>query len=567
MTKKYLITSALPYINGIKHLGNLIGSMLPGDVYARFLRQSGKDVLYICGTDEHGTPAEIAAHENGKSVEDYCAQMFEIQRDIYERFEIQFDHFGRSSAPSNHKLTQALFKDMWERGFIEEREIHQYYSPEDGRFLPDRYVEGTCPHCGFTKARGDQCDSCGTLLDPLDLKDPYSSISGSRALEMQKTKHLFLLLDKLSGDLETWVNEQPQWPDVVKGIAKKWLKEGLHARCITRDLKWGIPVPLAGYESKVFYVWFDAPNGYISITQDWAEAQGTPDAWKDWWLPTDTSQVHYTQFMAKDNVPFHAIFWPAMLLATGKPWKQVDYIKGVNWLTYEKGKFSTSSKRGVFTDTALELYPADYWRYYLLSNCPEGADADFTFAHFAAVINKDLADILGNFANRSFALLHKYFEGKVPVQLETSNLDSTLHHQATDLVAKLRESLEHLKFRQATGYLRSLWVLGNEYITEQKPWETIKIDPDQAALCLTHCVHLLRLYALASYCFIPETAKKIMGILNDSTGESLASTDMSKGLDFGFYGMGHTLQPAQRLFVKIEDADVVALAVRYGGHG
>ena len=207
MTKKYLITSALPYINGIKHLGNLIGSMLPGDVYARFLRQSGKDVLYICGTDEHGTPAEIAAHENDKTNEDYCANMFEIQRNIYDRFGIQFDHFGRSSAPSNHKLTQDLFLAMWERGFIEEREIQQYYSPEDGRFLPDRYVEGTCPHCGFTKARGDQCDGCGILLDPIDLKDPYSSISGSRALNLQKTKHLFLLLDKLSGDLEIWISQ------------------------------------------------------------------------------------------------------------------------------------------------------------------------------------------------------------------------------------------------------------------------------------------------------------------------------------------------------------------------
>ena len=352
---------------------------------------------------------------------------------------------------------------------------------------------------------------------------------------------------------------------MVKGIAKKWLKEGLHARCITRDLKWGISVPLPGYENKVFYVWFDAPNGYISMTQDWGAAQGTPEAWKEWWLPSDVSQIHYTQFMAKDNVPFHAIFWPAMLLASGQPWKQVDYIKGVNWLTYEKGKFSTSNKRGVFTDTALELYPADYWRYYLLANCPEGADADFTFAHFAAVINKDLADILGNFANRSFALLHKYFEGKTPVHLDASTIDTALHQQSTDLVAKLRDSLEQLKFRQAAGYLRSLWVLGNEYITVQKPWETIKTNPDQAALCLTHCVHLLRLYALTSFSFMPETSKNIMGLLNDSTGESLGSTDMSKGLEFGFYDLGHTLQAPQRLFVKIEETAVSELTQQYGG--
>lgn len=564
MKKKHLITSALPYINGIKHLGNLVGSMLPADVYARYLRQCGEDVLYICGTDEHGTPAEIAAREAGKSVNDYCLDMYQIQKNIYEKFQIQFDYFGRSSASSNHALTQEMFIHMKDLGFIEEKEIQLYYSPEDGRFLPDRYVEGTCPHCSYEKARGDQCDGCGTLLDPTDLKNPYSSLSGSKSLELRKTKHLFLLLDHLTDNLESWINQQSQWPDVVKGIAKKWLKEGLKPRCITRDLKWGIRIPLEGYDEKVFYVWFDAPNAYISMTQDWAMNNQAPNEWKEWWLPHTPEAIQYTQFMAKDNVPFHAIFWPAMLMASGQPWKQVDYIKGVNWLTYEKGKFSTSNKRGIFTDTALELFPADYWRYYLMANCPEGADADFTFSHFASVINKDLADVLGNFANRSFALLHKYFDGKIPLNLTEKNLDQSLLSQATELVTKIKENLDQMKFRQAVSHLRSLWVLGNEYITEQKPWETIKTNPDSAATCLTHCIYMLRLYAYTSSCIIPETADKILKLIG-LTEENAEKTDISLGLIFTNLPEGHSLQPPQRLFAKIEDTAVQELTQKYQG--
>ena len=561
MTKKHLITSALPYINGIKHLGNLVGSMLPADVYARYLRQHGEDVLYICGTDEHGTPAEIAAEAAGQGAQDYCAQMYQVQKDIYDRFGISFDYFGRSSAPSNHKLTQELFTAMQENGYIEEREIHQYYSHADNRFLPDRYVEGTCPSCGFSKARGDQCDGCGRLLEPTDLKDPYSAISGSKDIELRATKHIFLLLDKLSGQLEEWVADRPEWPDGVKGIAKKWLKEGLHARGITRDLKWGIPVPLTGYEDKVFYVWFDAPNGYISITQDWATSIGQPEAWRDWWQTPDT--VHYVQFMAKDNVPFHSIFWPAMLMATQQNWKQVDYIKGVNWLNYDKGKFSTSQKRGIFTDVALDLYPADYWRYYLMANCPESDDADFTFTHFAAIINKDLADILGNFANRSFALIHKYFDGKVPATLDQSMLDSELMTKVTNLVKEYESAHKDMRFRQALGHLRAIWVTANEYITVNEPWKTAKDDLPKAGICLTHCVYLLRLFAILGHPVMPTLSKNIMALLNDSI--DLAATPFSAGLNFTGYDANHTLAAPARLIEKIEDEKVAELTAHYGG--
>ena len=563
MTRKHLITSALPYINGVKHLGNLVGSMLPGDVYARFLRQQGEEVLYICGTDEHGTPAEIAAEEAGKDVAAYCEDMYTIQKDIYERFGISFDYFGRSSTSANHKLTQELFLQMRDNNYIEEREILQYYSHADHRFLPDRYVEGTCPSCGYTKARGDQCDGCGRLLEPTDLKDPYSAISGSKEIELQSTKHIFLLLDKLTEGLEAWVATRPEWPDGVKGIAKKWLKEGLHPRCITRDLKWGVPVPLEGYDNKVFYVWFDAPNGYISITQDWAASIGQPDAWKAWWQ--DLEAVHYVQFMAKDNVPFHSIFWPAMLMATGQPWKQVDYIKGVNWLTYDKGKFSTSQKRGVFTDAALDLYPADYWRYYLMANCPESDDADFTFTHFAAIINKDLADILGNFANRSFSLIHKYFEGRLPVVLDEATLDQDLLAKVSTMVADYQKSLSDMKFRQACTQLRSLWVLANEYITLNEPWKTAKTDLLQAGGCLSHCAYLLRLFAILSYPIMPNVSLQVLTLLNDSLKESVGATPFAKGLEFTAYKADHQFAETARLFEKIEDERVAELTAQYDG--
>lgn len=560
---RYLITSALPYINGIKHLGNLIGSILPADVYTKFLRQQGHEALFICGTDEHGTPAEIAAQEAGKPIEDYCQEMYSIQKDIYTRFGIDFDYFGRSSASSNHQLTQEIYQHLEKNGFIEEKEIKQYYSFDDKRFLPDRYVEGTCPHCGFQKARGDQCDGCGTLLDPEDLLTPYSTISGSKNIELKATRHLFLDLSQLEDRLKDWVANQPQWPDVVKGIAKKWLNEGLQPRCITRDLKWGISVPKDGYDEKVFYVWFDAPNGYISMTQDWAEANGTPDLWKEWWMAGN--DVQYTEFMAKDNVPFHAIFWPSVLFAADMNFKQVDYIKGFHWLTYEKGKFSTSQKRGIFTDVALDLYPADYWRYYLLANSPETADSDFSFSLFASVVNKDLADILGNFANRTLSLFQKYYQGQVPLQLTENQVDQTLMQNVQVQMNDLTQNLSQLKFRPAAQHLRALWVLGNEYITVKEPWTAVKTDPEGAMITLIHCLHLLRVFAVASYPFIPETAARILTLLNDSDAEHLSTTSFDAALDFRYFQQGHVLQTPMRLFEKIDDDKVAELTTHYAG--
>jgi methionyl-tRNA synthetase len=558
--KKYLITSALPYINGIKHLGNLIGSILPADVYAKYLRQEGCDVLYICGTDEHGTPAEIAAQDANLSIEEYCAKMYETQKDIYEQYGISFDYFGRSSSFFNHQITHEIYLKLKENDYVFEKEIQQYYSHTDKRFLPDRYVEGTCYICGYEKARGDQCDGCGSLLDPEKLINPYSSISGSQDVELRSTKHIFLNLWKLQGTLQDWIDTQEQWPDVVKGIARKWINEGLQPRCITRDLKWGVKVPEAGYEEKVFYVWFDAPNAYISMTKDWAASLNRPEAWRDWWLD---QSVHYTQFMAKDNVPFHAIFWPAVLFGSNLGFKQVDYIKGFHWLTYDKGKFSTSQKRGVFTDTALTLYPADYWRYYLIAHCPETADSDFCFSHFASVVNKDLADILGNFCNRVLSLFQKYHKSIVPLELTDEEKDKELICKAAHLAESTGKNLSVLKFRNAAQDLRALWVLGNEYITQQQPWSVVKTNPRQAAVSLVHCIHLLRLIAIVSYPFIPYTSQKILQLLNDESFSKVQSLLFKEGFNFNYFMINHTLSAPERLFEKIEDSTIQELTLRF----
>lgn len=560
--KKYLITSALPYINGIKHLGNLVGSLLPADIYARYLRQRGEQVLCICGTDDHGAPAEIAAQEAGMPVAEYCQQMYQTQKDIYDKFNLSFDHFGKTSTPANKRLTQEIFNDLERNGYIVEKTIQQYYSIADRRFLADRHITGTCPKCNYAMARGDQCDGCGSLLDPTELINPRSTLNPQDTLELRETKHLFLDLPKLQPKVKAWTDKLDNPSKVVSGIIRKWLEEGLEQRCITRDLDWGIPVPKPGYEDKVFYVWFDAPNGYISITIDWAEKTGNPDAWKQWWLQADN--VHYTEFMAKDNVPFHAVMWPAILLGTEKPWKMVDYIKGFNWLTYAGGKFSTSQKRGVFTDVALELFPADYWRYYLMASVPESSDADFSFTDFGKVINHDLADSLGNFTARVLTLVEKYFAGKVP-QHDTTTLDQELVQQTAELCIKLDQAHSELKYRDVTAHMRSLWALGNEYITRQQPWSVAKQDLTKAGYILSNCLHLLRIFAITAWPIIPGTAEQIYALVSKESHPG--HIPITQAADFNCLPSGSAVAGKVTLFAKLEEDQIAELEARFSGSG
>ncbi|MFG2946782.1 methionine--tRNA ligase [Streptomyces adustus] len=566
---RHLITSALPYINGIKHLGNMVGSMLPADVYSRYLRQRGHDVLYICATDEHGTPAELAAKEQGLPVAEFCAQAHDAQKAVYDGFALAFDYFGRSSSPENRDITQHFARKLNENGFIEERAIRQVYSPTDGRFLPDRYVEGTCPHCGYDKARGDQCENCTRVLDPTDLIDPRSAISGSTDLEVRETKHLFLLQSKLQHEVEAWVSRhEADWPQLASSIARKWLTEGLHDRAITRDLDWGVPVPADTWpelaaEGKVFYVWFDAPIEYIGATKEWADQDPENRDWKSWWYEADDT-VRYTEFMAKDNVPFHTVMFPATELGVREPWKKVDYVKAFNWLTYYGGKFSTSQKRGVFTDQALDILPADYWRYFLIANAPESDDSSFTWEHFTATVNKDLADTLGNFVNRVLSFSRKRFGDDVPAGGEPGEAETRLGEEIARLLAEYESQMEALQFRKAAAALRALWSAGNSYLEEKAPWLEIKTDKDGAALTLRTAMNLIHLYSVVSEPFIPATAATMRAAftLSDDTAAWVTEAE-AKSLAAVPAGTPFTVPPV--LFAKLTDEDLETYKERFGG--
>lgn len=565
---KALITSALPYINGIKHLGNLAGSMLPADVHARFRRLQGHEVLYLCATDEHGTPAELAAAEAGQEVRAYCDEQHQIQKRACAGFRLSFDWFGRSSSPENRALTQHFALALEENGLIEERVSKQVYSNADKRFLPDRYVEGTCPVCAFERARGDQCDNCGSLLDPVDLKNPRSKISGSTDLEVRDTAHLFLLQPRMQERVRAWVDHSSEWPSLARSIAYKWLDEGLIDRAITRDLSWGVPVLgkdglRPGFEEKVFYVWFDAPIEYIACAQEWAAATGQD--WTRWWR-TDhgAEEATYIQFMGKDNVAFHTVSFPITIMGANEPWKLVDRLKAFNWVTWYGGKFSTSEKRGIFMDQALELLPSDYWRWYLMANAPESSDAAFTLEQFQQTINADLANVFGNLVNRITRFCAAKFEGRVPEAGEPGEREAKLAAEVGRRLAALTAQHEAMEFRKAAAETRALWALGNEYLQEAAPWTAIKTDAAAAAVGVRTGLNLCALLASVAQPFIPDAA----GVVLDALGVPEERRTWPRADDPGLLDAlprGLAITPPEVLFKKIEDADVAAWAERFGG--
>ena len=592
---RVLITSALPYINGVKHLGNLAGSMMPADVFARYKRARGVETLYICATDEHGTPAELAAAAAGQDVATFCAEQHQIQHDLGRRYGLSWDHFGRSSSPQNRKLTQSFAQTLWERGFIEERVTKQVYSLADKRFLPDRYVVGTCPHCGYDAARGDQCDNCTRQLDPVDLISPRSSVSGSTEIEIRDAKHLFLKQTAFAPRLQEIIDgKKGEWPVLVTSIAQKWLDEGLQDRGITRDLEWGVPVNAAdwgpnpqgvkpdaeGLKGKVFYVWFDAPIEYIGATWEWADSrapggQAADSDWEGWWRGPESSDVTYVEFMGKDNVPFHTVGFPCTLIgvnetqgtdgkwrpADNAPWKLVDTLKGFNWLDYYGGRFSTTHKRGIFMDTALELLPADYWRWWLTANTPESSDATFTWEQFQAQVNADLADVLGNFVNRILKFTETRFEGVVPEGGEDGPLEIKLAADVSEKLAELTAMLDAAEMRKACQAVRQLWVLGNQYLTEAAPWTAVKTDRDRAAVAVRTGLNLVALFARVSEPFIPFAAETIAG----GVGESVPGAWPTAETALKLLPVGRSVKAPEVLFRKVEDAQVAEWVERFGG--
>jgi methionyl-tRNA synthetase len=567
---RILITSAIPYINGIKHLGNLVGSQLPADLYARYMRQRGHEVMFICATDEHGTPAELAAAKAGIPVEQYCAQMWATQNDLAQGFRLSFDHFGRSSSQRNHRLTQHFAGALAANGFIAEISEKQVFSRADNRFLPDRYIEGTCPNCGYDRARGDQCENCTKQLDPTDLINPRSAISGSTDLEIRETKHLYLRQSALKDRIEAWIDSQTDWPILTTSIARKWLHDGdgLRDRGITRDLHWGVPVrkgdqPWPGMEGKVFYVWFDAPIEYIAATAEWADAHGYPDsAWERWWRTDKGAEnVRYVQFMGKDNVPFHTLSFPATIMGSGEPWKLVDYIKSFNYLNYDGGQFSTSQGRGVFMDQALSILPADYWRWWLLSHAPESSDSEFTWENFQASVNKDLADVLGNFVSRITKFCRSKYGEAVPAGGDFGPLEVAL---IADIGARIRAYeafMEAMEIRKAAAELRAIWAAGNEYLQAAAPWTVHKTDPDRAAAMTRLGLNLVRLYAILSEPFIPDASATMLAALKteDRTWPGPAAEALVA------LPPGHAFETPEVMFRKIADEEREEWAMQFAG--
>lgn len=567
---RHLITSAIPYINGIKHLGNLVGSQLPADLFARYMRARGHEVLFLCATDEHGTPAELAAAKAGKPIEQYCAEMHQVQAEIARGFRLSFDHFGRSSSPQNHALTQHFAGRLADAGLINEVTEKQVYSNADGRFLPDRYIEGTCPNCGYDKARGDQCENCTKQLDPTDLIDPRSAVSGSTDLEIRETKHLYLRQSLLKDELDQWIDSKEDWPVLTTSIAKKWLHDGdgLRDRGITRDLDWGIPVRKGdqewpGMEGKVFYVWFDAPIEYIASAGEWAQANGLSDAdWQRWWR-TDmgADDVRYTQFMGKDNVPFHTLSFPATLIGSGEPWKLVDHLKSFNYLNYDGGQFSTSQGRGIFMDQALELLPADYWRWWLLSHAPESSDTEFTWENFQSSVNKDLADVLGNFVSRITKFCRSKFGEVVPEGGHFGAEEKALVADLSERCARYGQLMEAMEVRKSAQELRAIWVCGNEYLQTVAPWSTFKNDPEKAAMQTRLGLNLAHLYAVLSAPFLPDASASILGSLH--LEHAKWPDDMSEF--FSTLQPGHSFTVPDVLFAKITDEQSQMWQERFSG--
>ena len=549
MAGKTLITSALLYVNGIPHLGHLAGCLLPADAYARYRRMMGDEVLFPYATDEHGAASELGAAKEGLGVEEYTLKYHNLHRKIYEAFHISFDWIGRTSGAANAELTRQIAREIAARGYFEVREAKQMYSATDGRFLPDRYIEGTCPHCGYEQARGDQCEACTRLLSPEQLVRPRSAISGATDLGMRATKHLYLLLSKLAPEIRKWVDGHKGWNALTRGIAYKWLDEGLVDRAVSRDLSWGVKVPediapdMAG---KVFYVWFDAPIGYMSATKEYCDAHGKD--WREWWLPAKAGAVKYVEFMGKDNVPFHTIFFPGMLIASGRPYKMVDELKGNSYLTFNGGKFSKSARRGIFADdAAMEFSETDYVRYFIMKNLPEAGDADFSFERMAEDVNKDLNDVLGNFALRVL----KFYKGKFGDVAAHNPAEGALPFAQN--LARWHAFMDGLEMKKAMAEMRAMWAEGNEYLDAAAPWSLYKTDPGKAGEILVYAMNMARLFATLLVPACPNLAGRVLSALGAGASLSL-ECEISKG---------HKIGAAEQMFEKITPERVEELNGKY----
>lgn len=553
--KNVLITSALPYVNNVPHLGNIVGAVLSADVYARYCRVEGNRTLYVCGTDEYGTATETKALEEGMTCQAICDKYFKMHSSIYEWFQIEFDAFGRSSTPVQTEITHEIFRDLYENDFFFAKSVDQCYCEGCSRFLADRYVEGTCPLCGFTDARGDQCDGCGKLLNAIELKEPQCKLCRNTPV-VRTSNHLFLDLSKLQSQCEDFVEgaaKTAHWSANSLSIARAWLTEGLRPRCMTRDLKWGTSVPIAGFEDKVFYVWFDAPIGYISITAGYDK-----DNWRRWWQNPGNVSLH--QFMGKDNVPFHTVIFPSTLLGTGKPWTLLHQLNSTEYLNYEGGKFSKSRGTGVFGSDARDSgIPASIWRYYLLSSRPESTDSAFSWSDFVAKTNSELLANLGNFVNRSTRFLAAKLDSRVPSG-ELSESDRLFLSEHVDAeLNRYREAMDLCNLRAALKCAMAVSAAGNLYLAEQKlDNKLLQGNPDRCGVVLAVALNLCYVLSALLEPFIPGTSEDILKILR------LPARKIPRSFSLAIRP-GHRIGQPFHLFTKLDETAVCELKAKFAG--
>ncbi len=540
--KRYTITSALPYANGPVHIGHLAGVYIPADIYARYLRLRKKDVLFIGGSDEHGVPITIRAKQEGVTPQDVVNKYHQLIKDSFQRFGISFDIYSRTSSETHYKTASEFFRKLYDEGKFIEKTTEQYYDELANQFLADRYITGVCPHCGNDKAYGDQCEKCGTTLNATDLINPKSTLSGNVPV-LKATKHWYLPLDKYEPFLKEWILEQhKEWKPNVYGQCKSWLDSGLHARAVSRDLDWGIPVPIEGETGKVLYVWFDAPIGYISATRE------LTDQWELYWKDKESRLIH---FIGKDNIVFHCIIFPAMLKAEGT-YILPDNVPGNEFLNLEGDKISTSRNWAVWLHEYLDEFPGmeDVLRYVLTANMPETKDNDFTWKDFQTRNNSELVAILGNFVNRALVLTQKYFDSKVPVCSELNAYDSETINQIAPIKKLIEDNLEQFRFREALKELMNLSRLGNKYLADTEPWKIFKDQPERVGTILNISLQIAANLAVLMEPFLPFTSAKLKKML------LLNETDWDNTGNVNLLDSGHILGTAGLLFSKIEDPAV-----------
>ncbi|MFL6058199.1 MAG: methionine--tRNA ligase [Rubrobacteraceae bacterium] len=556
--ERYLVTSALPYANGPLHVGQIVGAYLPADVFVRYLRARGHDVVYVCGTDEHGVPITLTAEREGKSPREIVDYWWAHMKETFKRFDISFDNFSRTSTELHARNTQLFYRKLKEGGYISEEESKQMYSPTEGRFLPDRYVEGTCPVCGYKEARGDQCENCGSWYEAYELIEPHSKITGG-PVEVRETTHLYLDLPKFSERLRDYVGGQEHWRGSVRNFILGIIDAGLEKRPITRDISWGVPVPEPGYEDKRFYVWFDACIGYVSSTVEWAENEGEPDRWREYWQEPDTRLIH---FIGKDNTVFHALVWPAQLMGVGEdgeePYVLPYDIPANEFMNLEivvdgerrEVQMSTSRNLAVWLHEALDSFPADPLRFYLASILPETSDVAFSWREFQARVNNDLIGNLGNYINRTLSFTERYFDGDLPRPEEFSEEAEEVFADFRELERGYEERMLAIRPREAFAELLAMGRRANRYFDAQAPWKSRKENPDEARESLYAGAVLLGSIAYHAAPYVPEAVERLQGFFE---GPITRVSDLEK------LPKGYRTEGAKPLFARIEDEEVAAV--------